>query len=261
MDMSKIGLLLVGHGASSGGGGAVRRLAQRLAAQGRFSEVAACFWKESPSVEEGLGLVKSPVVLVVPVFATEGRIARELIPARLGLSGEVSRVIDGRTLHYLRPVGVHPALAELADERARRAASIAEFEIKRTGLLLIAHGNRQGVGARASAEALADKLRAKGDWQEVTALFLEEEPKAAAWRERTKSLDMVVLPLLLAQGQHAARDVAPLFGLQEMPDGDVQRLTFEGRRLALMRGLADDQALAGIILQMCEEALSRPSPR
>lgn len=257
---SGIGLLLIGHGASKGGGGPVRRLAERLRGLGRFDQVAACFWKEKPFAGDGLALMNTPTIVAVPVFATEGRIAKEMIPAALGLSGELTRLGDGRQVHYLHPVGVHSGLADLALARAVKAARAAGFDPAATGLLLIAHGNRQGGGARTSAENLALLLSQGGVWDGVKTLFLEEAPLASDWQNHMTQQDIVVLPLLLAEGQHAARDVAPLFGLPELGTEEPVLARFAGRRLAIAHGLADDQALADLIVRMVEEALSRPSP-
>ena len=260
MKKTGIGLLLIGHGASRGGGGPLRRLALRLSDMGRFDEVAACFWKERPFVAEGLGLISSPTVLAVPVFATEGRIAKEMIPREMGLSGRLTHLPDGRLVHYLHPVGVHPGLAALADARAGRAASTAGFDPGKTALLLIAHGNKHGGGARESAEQIAQRLRLAGDWSSVTALFLEEKPRAADWQDLIGEETVVVLPLLLAEGQHAAHDVAPLFGLGQLGGDDLVQTRFGGRRIAILQGLADDQAMAWLILRMAEEALLGPNP-
>ncbi len=255
-----IGLLLIGHGASSGGGRSVRLLAERLRHEGGFDQVAACFWKEVPFVGEGLGLIASPTVLAIPVFATEGRIARDLIPAAMGLSGPLTVLKDSRHVHYLRPIGVHPGMAELASKRAQDAARAAGFDPAASALMLIAHGNRQGGGARSSAEALTQRLFQSGRWAEVKALFLEEEPRAVDWRNHVRAEHIVVLPMLLAEGQHAGRDLPPLFGLGDLGTNDPVLAEFEGRRLAITLGLADDQALAALIRRMAEEALSPPSP-
>jgi sirohydrochlorin cobaltochelatase len=261
MKKEGIGLLLIGHGASLGGGGAVRRLAERLGQDEAFDQVAACFWKETPYVGEGLKLITSPIVLAIPVFATEGRIARDLIPAEMGLQGPLTLLSDGRSVHYLRPIGVHPALARLVEERAQQAAKAAGFEVSPTTLLLIAHGNRQGGGAKASAEGLAAQLLKAGRWAEVRVCFLEEEPRAANWQFGIKTRQVVVLPMLLAEGQHAASDLPPLFGLKELGEADPVLTEFGGYRLAITQGLVDDLALENLIRRMVQETLSRPSQR
>lgn len=261
MKENGIGLLLIGHGASQGGGGPVRRLAGRLRASGRFDQVEACFWKERPFVAEAFTLIATKTVLAVPVFATEGRIAKELIPAQLGLTDAVTDLKDGRRVHYLHAVGVHPGLAKLADERARRAAGTAGIDPKVSALMLIAHGNKRGGTARASAETLAARIRDAGGWSEVKVLFLEEEPRAAAWTEHLRAASVVALPLLLAEGQHAAHDVAPLFGQTSLAGSDLLVLEHAGRRVAYTRGLGDDEALARLILEMALSELNLPSPR
>lgn len=259
MNTDRPGLLLIGHGASQGGGGAVRRLADILLAGGGFAEVAACFWKEPPFVGEALSILSSRHILAVPVFATEGRIARDLIPKEMGLSGSLTRLPDGRVVRYLRPVGAHPGLAELAQKRACLAADGAGFAPEETGLLLIAHGNKHGGGARQSAEDLARRIRQAGRWSSVTALFLEEEPRAADWEKLAREAKLVVLPLLLAEGQHAARDLAPLFGLADVAKDRLVTVRIGGREIACACGLADDKALAGLILSMVRDELSGSS--
>lgn len=259
--MRNFGLLLIGHGASQGGGGPVRRLAQRLRAGGRFAEVDACFWKESPFVSEALGRMTARRILAVPVFAAEGRIARDLIPAALGVNGPLTLLPDGRQLRYLRPVGVHPGLAALAQARASEAAGAVGFRQAETALLLIAHGNRSGGGARQSAEELAGRVKRLGEWSSVRALFLEEEPRASDWRKLIAERQLVVLPLLLAEGQHAAKDLAPIFGLSDVGKSGLATVSVDGRELACACGLADDEALAELILLMAQEALNGSNPR
>lgn len=261
MKSERPGLLLIGHGASQGGGGPVRRLADILRAKDDFSEVATCFWKEQPYVRDALGGLAARQIVTVPVFATEGRIARELIPAEMGLTGALTQLPDGRQVRYLRPVGVHPGLAILAQKRALAAAVTAGFDEDKTGLLLIAHGNKHGGGARQSAEELASRIAKAGRWSSVRALFLEENPSAADWEKVSVESKLVVLPLLLAEGQHAARDLAPLFGLADVAKDRLVTAKCRGRDLACACGLADDKALAELILSMVRDELSGSSRR
>ncbi len=58
-------------------------------------------------------------VVLIPVFIAEGWHTRETIPEDLGLTGEVTRRPDGKTVFYGAPVGTHPSMSDLIVARAR----------------------------------------------------------------------------------------------------------------------------------------------
>lgn len=250
-------LLLVGHGSSRrpDASAPIRRLADRLAAEHRFARIETCFWKEPPFIGQGLDRIAAPEIFVVPVFAAEGEFTRVIVPRELGLTGPLTVRPDGRRIHYCRPVGTHPRVTNLILARADDVIASERLAPDTIALFLVGHGNKRGGGARTTVDELAQTLDASGRYGEVRAVFLEEEPLAASWSALTDRSNIIVLPLLMAEGQHGGHELPLLFGLPaDLPDGEsVIAGTCQGRRIWFCRGIADAEALADIILDLVRE--------
>ncbi len=101
-----------------------------------------------------------------------------------------------------------------------------------------------------SSTALVPILRVERftkHFAEVKLAFLEQEPFASGWSSMIQGKHVVALPLLVAQGMHAGRDIPPLFGLRQGETGPVD---CEGRRVALATGLGAEPELEEIILDL-----------
>lgn len=91
-----------------------------------FAEVHALFLDEAPSASDWSELIRSPRVVLVPFFASEGWHTQETIPEDLRLTGPQT-VFAGnphgpQTLYYAGPVGTHPAVAEVIVQLAKEAS-------------------------------------------------------------------------------------------------------------------------------------------
>jgi sirohydrochlorin cobaltochelatase len=64
--------------------------------------------------------------------------------------------------------------------------------------------------------------------------------------------DLVVLPLLVAQGTHASQDIPPLFNLKAGECGPVE---VAGRRVRMATGLGAEPELVDIVATMAAQAL------
>jgi sirohydrochlorin cobaltochelatase len=243
-------LLLVGHGSSrlAASRQATDRLAEAIRRQQLFAEVKACFWKEEPFLS--LDLVSAPTVYVVPNFAGEGSFTQRLIPEKLGISGTFSD-IAGRRLIYTQPVGCHPRLPELLHRRALIVCRNNDVAPDRSGLLIVGHGSRKTGGVSATPEAVAETLRRKGAFAEVTTAYLEQAPFVADWPQRTAARHMIVAPWLISEGMHASEDLPPLFGLTTPTGGPV---SVHGRTVWLMDGIGRDSEVVEMILDHIRHA-------
>ena len=204
MSPARPALLLVGHGSArvAGAGAPLEALAARLRAAGDGGAVAVRYLRQEPLLAPDDPLL-DPTARVVPVLLGGGGLAAELA-ARAG----PARVTP--------PVGDHPGFAALVERLALTAARAAGLDPAAAALLLIAHGGRHP-GADAPARTLAGRLAAAGSFAAVTPLFLEQEPRAAGWRDHTAGRPAVALPLLLASGGHARHDGPQLFAGTEVP--------------------------------------------
>lgn len=245
-------VVLVGHGSARypDSVAPILALAEALRARGPWGEVAAVFMKQSPGLDQALSLVAAPEVVVVPVFAGKGYYTDTLIPRAMGLDGPVTRR-DGRTIRYTAPVGGHPLIPGVLACRADGVARSGGLSPHDVSLLMIAHGSARPGGSGETPRAIAAAIAAQNHFAEVALAFLEQEPFAADWRGMVTGREVVVLPLLIAQGLHASQDIPPMFGLEPGRTGPVE---LDGRRIRLATGLGAEPDLVEIVAEMVERA-------
>lgn len=238
MNHPRIALLLVGHGSADTplAGRPILELADLIRARNRFDDVAVCFMKQEPWAEGALDRLSSTQVIVVPVFAGRGHYTDTLVPAALKLAGRPGVIVTA-------PVGAHPAIPTLLAARARSVAKAAGLDSLRAGLLLIAHGSSRTASAGETPRTIAQAIEAAGGFAQVALAFLEQEPRAESWPDLIATPDVVVLPLLMAQGAHASRDIPALFA------------DAKGRRILIAVGQGVEAELADIVIAMAETAL------
>ncbi len=125
-------LIVLGHGTTrnENSNRVIYGNADRLRDSGLFAEVHALFLDEEPKVGTWPDRVKAPRVVVVPFFASEGWHTLETIPEDMGLTGEVTEFPENphgaQTVYYARPVGTHPAVADVVLHLAEEARGASE---------------------------------------------------------------------------------------------------------------------------------------
>ncbi|MEW5727798.1 MAG: CbiX/SirB N-terminal domain-containing protein [Pseudomonadota bacterium] len=242
-----VALILVGHGSARlpDSAAPILALADRLRQRGPWSEVEAAFMKQQPGLDGALGRVSAATVVVVPVFAGKGYYTDTLIPRTMGLDGAVTRR-DGRTILYTPPAGTHPRIPALLAARAEAVARADGLAPGDCSLLVVAHGSSRPGGAGDTPRAITAAIAGLGHFAEVALCFLEQEPFAADWKRLVTGREMVVLPLLVAQGTHASEDIPPLFTPQAAAP----------TRARLASGLGAEPELVEIVAEMAEDALA-----
>lgn len=247
-------ILLVGHGSARHPESAkpIHGLAEALKARGPWPQVQAVFMKQEPRLDRALDLVDARRVAIVPVFAGKGHYTDTLIPREMGLDGPVTRR-DGRVLVYTPPAGCDPRIPGLMACRADGVVRSAGIDPTTAGLLLIAHGSGRPGGAGETPKAIAAAIAAMNHFAQVTLTFLEQEPFARDWQGLVRpGGELVVLPLLVAQGTHASQDIPPLFNLTAGQTGPAD---IAGRRVRMATGLGAEPELVEIVATMVERAL------
>lgn len=120
-------LLIVGHGTSLNDNSAVaaKEQAGKIRALGRYADVLNVYMEEPPLVSDWLNLTKTPNVVVVPFFISDGLHSYEDIPALLGIDETASRSetgqihqLHGRSLFYSTAIGTDPKFADVIVEQA-----------------------------------------------------------------------------------------------------------------------------------------------
>ena len=142
-------LLIVAHGTDLNENSAVaaKREAEKIRALGNYATVLNVYMEEPPLVSNWRKLTKTPNVVVVPFFISDGLHSYEDIPELLGIAvaagvdrgrpgsappvtrscGEIFRGnphrIDGRNLFYAPSIGTDPGFAHIIVEQALNAKS------------------------------------------------------------------------------------------------------------------------------------------
>ena len=204
-------LVLAGHGShlNARSSEAVRVHARALATSGAWDEVLVAFWKEEPSLARALDGCTASDVTVVPVFMSEGYFTGEVIPAEMGLDGPVTRR-EGRTVRVTRPVGVHPALAEvIVVERALEAGASPDDP-----LFVLGHGTKRNAASSNAVREQVERVRAMNRFAEVTAVFTDQEPNLASIPELAGGRNahpiilQTVVPFFASDGWHVGQVAA-----------------------------------------------------
>jgi sirohydrochlorin cobaltochelatase len=155
VDPAETSLLIVAHGTdlNENSAAAAKREAEKIRSLERYATVLNVYMEEPPLVADWRKLTKTPNVVVVPFFISDGLHSYEDIPVLLGIAngrsarlrsperatarqatasrgprGEVFRrnpyKIDGRCVFYAPSIGTDPGFAAIIIEQAGKSAGV-----------------------------------------------------------------------------------------------------------------------------------------
>jgi sirohydrochlorin cobaltochelatase len=226
-------LVLVGHGSTKNSESAapVYQHAAELRRRKLFADVRESFWKQEPKVAEVGETLSARRVFVVPMFISEGYFSEQVIPNALGFTltpdprsrvkvagpkaGESSNS-ESRSIFYCRPIGTHDSMTSVLLARARDV--VAQFPFPRapkprdTTLFVAGHGTGRSEDSRKSIDRQVKLIRAIGEYADVHAIFLEEEPRIGDCYAMAKARNIVVVPFFISDGMHTQEDIPVLLG-------------------------------------------------
>ena len=279
-DFSDAALLLVGHGSTRNADSAspTGQHADELRRRRIFGQVLECFLQQEPLLATVRRGVSAPRIFVVPLFISEGYFTEQIIPRKLDLDcndghGSPRRQQrGGQTLHYCRPVGIHPGMTEVVLARAREVVEQHPFprapKPADSALFIAGHGTGSDENSRKSVENQARLIAAQSDYAEVHAVFIEEEPRVGDCYKLAKARNLVMVPFFISDGLHANEDIPVLLG----EPGPVVRERLRlgqptwrnptekhGKRLWYASSVGTDPRIADIILERVKEAV-QPTP-
>ena len=228
-------LVLVGHGSTLNAESAAptHQHVEALRGRGIFAEVLPAFWKEEPCLAAVLRGAFTPRVFVVPLFISEGYFTEEVIPRELGFTkpGETSfervqkRPLPGageggtQVLHYCGPVGTHDSMTGVLLARAREVVANHPFprapNPKEIALFIAGHGTGNNENSRKAIERQVELIRARGEYQEVHAVFMEEEPRVGDCYALAQARNLVMVPFFVSDGLHSYEDIPVMLGEPE----------------------------------------------
>jgi sirohydrochlorin cobaltochelatase len=131
VDPAETSLLIVAHGTDLNENSAVaaKREAEKIRALGKYAAVLNVYMEEPPLVSNWRKLTRTPNVVVVPFFISDGLHSYEDIPVLLGIANERSATasraargavfrrnpykIAGRSVFYAPSIGTDPGFADI----------------------------------------------------------------------------------------------------------------------------------------------------
>ncbi|AGB36885.1 CbiX/SirB N-terminal domain-containing protein [Natronococcus occultus] len=235
-----------------------------------FDEVREAFWKEEPHFREVIRTLESEDVFVVPLFISEGYFTEQVIPRELRLddwdpakwdsdgtdaSHATLEATDvGKTIHYCGPVGTHDAMTDVIVQRAESVTEDPDVG-DGFGLAVVGHGTERNANSAKAVEYHAERVRQRDRFDEVKALFMDEEPEVDDVTEFFETEDVVVVPLFIADGYHTQEDIPEDMGLTE-----DYRLGWEvpaevdGHRIWYAGAVGTEGLMADVVLERAADA-------
>ncbi|PSQ29015.1 hypothetical protein BRD03_01665 [Halobacteriales archaeon QS_9_68_17] len=244
------------------------RHADTVRETGAFDEVVTGFWKEEPHFREVLRTVESDEVYVVPLFISEGYFTEEVIPRELRVDDDVGlddpdpgweprrgapEDVD-KSVHYCGPVGTHDAMSDVIVQRAESVTGDTDVG-DGFGLTVVGHGTERNENSAKAIEYHADRIRERGRFDEVKALFMDEDPEVDDVTDFFESDDVVVVPLFIADGYHTQEDIPEDMGLtDDYRKGWETPGEVDGHHIWYSGAVGTEDLMADVVLERAAEA-------
>ena len=270
--MSGQALLVVAHGShlNPESSTPTYRHADTIRESGAFGEVVTAFWKEEPSFREALRTVDAEEVYVVPMFVSEGYFTEQVIPRELRLeewdvdewdsdgtsaTHATLRPTDvDKTVHYCGPVGTHDAMTDVIVRRAESVTGDPDVG-PGFGLAVVGHGTERNENSAKAIRYHADRIRESGRFDEVMAVFMDEDPEVDDVATLFSTDDVVVVPLFIADGFHTQEDIPEDVGLtDDYREGYDVPGEVNGRRIWYAGAVGTEPLMADVVLERAAEA-------
>lgn len=222
-----------------------------------FAEVQETFWKQEPPFRHVCQMLESDEVFVVPLFISDGYFTETVLPRELGVRPPSSR-LQGKLLHYCRPVGTHERMTQVILHRARtilRRGGSPPPLLRNAALCIVGHGTDRNENSEKSIRRQVEIIRGLGRFAEVEAVFLDQEPPIGECYRLTRSSDLVVVPFFISDGYHTQEDIPGLLRLERTARGDYRVPSRVGRRRVwYSNAIGTDPAMVEVVLDRAREA-------
>lgn len=204
----KTALIILGHGShiSPNTAQVVWDAVDNLRTIGVADEITGAFWKEQPSFRGVLSSIRATDITLVPLFTAQGYFTQTVIPAEMGLTGQITHK-GGQIIRYAQPPVYHPKIQQIVQARVDDAICKHNLAPSEVGIVVIGHSTRKNASSRKSTEYQAEALRQKEIYGSVITAFLDDDPEIITMYERIDQPTIIAIPLFLAMGSHTTIDV------------------------------------------------------
>jgi hypothetical protein len=119
------------------------------------------------------------------------------------------------------------------------------------GLAVVGHGTERNENSAKAIEYHADRIAEMGRFDEVQALFMDEDPEVDDVTDFFESEDVVVVPLFIADGYHTQEDIPEDMGLtDDYREGCVTLSVFDGQLTLYAGFVCIEPLLVDLLLQL-----------
>jgi sirohydrochlorin cobaltochelatase len=262
-------LVVVAHGSHLNPESSNRH-ADTIHTTGAFNEVVTAFWKEEPHFREVLRTVEGEEVYVVPLFISEGYFTEQVIPRELRLEGwdvedwesdgtsatqtTVTAGDTGQRVHYCGPVGTHDAMTDVIVRRAETVTGNPDVG-EGLGIAVVGHGTKRNENSAKAIKYHADRIAEMERFDEVMAVFMDEDPEVDDVAELFSTPDIVVVPLFVADGFHTQEDIPEDMGLtDDYRTGYDVPTEVDGVRIWYAGAVGTEDLMADVVLERAADA-------
>ncbi len=250
-------LVLAGHGSSKhpDSGAPIYRHADRIRRLALFDEVRPAFWNESPEFRDSLDDVRSEVVVIVPIFMSEGYYVQQVLPREFGIAGKQPH--PNTSVHLTKPIGTHCYVSSviLARINAIRTRHFLSGQGP-PGVALIGHGTLRNPNSKRAILDHAARIRRYAGFPEVHPFFLDEPPYVDDMLQTFRARSVIAVPLLIADGRHTRYDIPGRIGFSERrinTETGTLREQINGRAVWYSNAIGTAPQMVRVILERVRE--------
>jgi sirohydrochlorin cobaltochelatase len=158
-----------------------------------------------------------------------------------------------KTVHYCGPVGTHDAMTDVIVRRAETVTGDPDVGAG-VGLAVVGHGTKRNENSAKAIEYHAGRVRSRGRFAEVRALFMDEEPEVDDVADHFESEDVVVVPLFVADGYHTQEDIPEDMGIAGPDGGYPVPALVDDHRIWYAGAIGTEPLMADVILERAADA-------
>jgi sirohydrochlorin cobaltochelatase len=123
------------------------------------------------------------------------------------------------------------------------------------GLAVVGHGTKRNENSAKAIEYHARRVDELDRFDEVRALFMDEEPEIDDVTDHFESDDVVVVPLFIADGFHTQEDIPEDMGLtDDHRTGWDTPATVDGHRIWYAGAVGTEPLMADVVLERAADA-------
>lgn len=256
--MKRRALILAAHGSrhEPAGNAMLREWAEEFRRRRGFDDVVATFHQGVPRFCEVLDTIETDEVVVVPVMTSQGFYCDEFLPAELKKNARYA----GIRLTITPPIGVHPDSQALVARRLDELARRFDVDPVNSSVAIVGHGTRRNPKSRVATEELVEAIRRTGQFADVAAFFIDEEPGIEQITTLMRQQTILIEPFLISGGHHAIQDIPKRLGTE--PADKLPCTARLGDRTILVdASLGTDSRLIDVIDSLARHAIQTPTLR